>query len=389
MILWLSLAFLTLLVLVVVLRPLLAREARVEGGEDAEVYASQLTEVEADRERGLISAADAEASRAEIARRLLRARRSLPAAAARGRAVTAAIALAIVVPAVALGVYATLGAPTYGDQPLAARLEPVTDEELAEMLATAEARLAERPEDGEGWAAVAPVYQRMGRFEDAANAYGRAVDLLGETPDRLLGRAEALTFANRGTVTDEARGLFVRVAELAPEAEAPQIFLAIADRQAGDFDAAAERWRVLIDRSRGDEPWLEIANAEFMRMGGTDPFIAEDGGAPPPPAAPRMGAAAPAGGSAAPGPSADQVAAAAGMSDEARQAMISGMVEGLAGRLSTGGGSADDWLRLIRSYNVLGRTDEAKDAAERALAALDGSERARVADEADVKELLQ
>jgi cytochrome c-type biogenesis protein CcmH len=381
MILWLSLAFLTLLVLVVVLRPLLVREARVEGGEDAEVYASQLAEVEADRERGLISPADAEAARAEIARRLLRARRAVPASVARGRAVAAALTVALLLPAVAIGLYASLGAPTYGDQPLAARLAPITDDELAEMLATAEARLADRPDDGEGWAAVAPVYQRMGRYDDAADAYRRAAEILGETPERLLGRAEALTFANRGTVTEEARDLFARVAELAPEAEAPQIFLAIASRQAGDFTAAAERWRALIDRSDGDEPWLEIASAEFMRMGGTDPFIADDGSAAPAPPAPRIGAA--------PGPTTDQVNAAAGMTDEAREAMIAGMVEGLAGRLDTNGGSADDWLRLIRSYQVLGRTDDARAAAERALAALSGTERDRVAGEADVQELLQ
>jgi cytochrome c-type biogenesis protein CcmH len=394
MVLWLSLAFLTLLVLVVILRPLLVREARVEGGEDAEVYAAQLREVAADRERGLIGEAEAEAARAEIGRRLLRARHDSAAPVSRGRGWGIAAAVAVVVPLVSLGLYAALGTPTYGDQPLALRLAPVGDEELKAMVAKAEARLAERPDDGDGWAAVAPVYLRMGRFADAAAAYGRAIDLLGPTDDRLAGRAEALTFANEGEVPEEARTIFADLAAKDATAVAPRIFLAIAARQRGDFADAAERWRALIGTAKGDEPWLEIANAEFVRMGGDNPVIANDPvGAPPAGPGPRVstgeGSIAAAGAAPFAGPDDAQVAAAAGMTDEARQAMIAGMVDRLRGRLETAGGTADEWLRLIHSLQVLGRTDDARQAAEKALASLSGEDRDRLAGAAEVKELLE
>ena len=39
---------------------------------------------------------------------------------------------------------------------------------------------------------------------------------------------------------------------------------------------------------------------------------------------------------------------------------ILGMVEGLAARLDSQGGSVDDWMRLIRSYTVLGDMAKAK-----------------------------
>ena len=43
-----------------------------------------------------------------------------------------------------------------------------------------------------------------------------------------------------------------------------------------------------------------------------------------------------------------------------QQAMIAGMVDGLAARLAAEGGPPEDWARLIRSLGVLGRKDEAQ-----------------------------
>ena len=54
------------------------------------------------------------------------------------------------------------------------------------------------------------------------------------------------------------------------------------------------------------------------------------------------------------------------MSDQDRQAFIASMVEGLRERLDTDGGSADEWVRLIRAYPVLGRKDDARLAYQRA-----------------------
>ncbi len=62
----------------------------------------------------------------------------------------------------------------------------------------------------------------------------------------------------------------------------------------------------------------------------------------------------------APGPTAGDMAAAAEMTPEERQAMIEGMVGQLQERLATEGGSAEEWARLITSLAALGRPDEAR-----------------------------
>ena len=67
----------------------------------------------------------------------------------------------------------------------------------------------------------------------------------------------------------------------------------------------------------------------------------------------------PAEGAPAPGPTAADISAAEAMPPADRQAMIAGMVDGLAARLAEEGGPPEDWARLIRSLGVLGRRDEA------------------------------
>lgn len=60
-----------------------------------------------------------------------------------------------------------------------------------------------------------------------------------------------------------------------------------------------------------------------------------------------------------PGPTQEDINAARNMSTEDRNAMIEGMVAQLEDRLTTDGGLAEDWLRLIRSYVQLERMDDA------------------------------
>jgi cytochrome c-type biogenesis protein CcmH len=72
----------------------------------------------------------------------------------------------------------------------------------------------------------------------------------------------------------------------------------------------------------------------------------------------------------APGPSQEDVAAAAGMSPDQRNQMIRTMVDRLAARLDQDGGDIEGWLRLLRAYMVLGDRDKAKVAAGQARAAL-------------------
>lgn len=373
MLLWIILGCLTALVVFVLLRPLLGAGTRVDAREafNAAVYRDQLGEIDADRGRGLIGESEAEAARLEIARRLLQADSKERAAGREqvsgGRARAATIVVATVVPLLTLGLYLLYGSPRLPDQPLAARLEdPSNNQNLEALVARVEARLREHPEEGEGWDVVAPVYMGWQRYQDAADAYGEAIRLLGPTAKRLSGQGQALVLANNGVVSEEARDILTRAIELDPSLTEPRILIAIAKEQDGDFTAAIADWRALLDKSEGDAPWRQMVE---QRIASDEAHLAGK----PVPDQPAPAEAAP---PVAAGPSAGDVAAAQNMSPADRQAMIETMVQRLADRLDQDGSDLGGWLKLVKAYSVLDRKDDAEKALARAKSQFTGNTQA-------------
>lgn len=131
----------------------------------------------------------------------------------------------------------------------------------------------------------------------------------------------------------------------------------------GMVDRLAER---LATEGGNADDWSRLINALGI-LGDTDRAAAIWGeaqqvfAASPADLAALRGAAEAAGvaTAAAPGPTAEDVEAAADMAPEDRQAMIRGMVDRLAERLTTEGGPAADWARLLNALGVLGDTGRA------------------------------
>jgi cytochrome c-type biogenesis protein CcmH/NrfG len=74
-------------------------------------------------------------------------------------------------------------------------------------------------------------------------------------------------------------------------------------------------------------------------------------------------------------------------SSEQQMAMIKGMVDGLAERLKQDGHDVDGWIRLMRSYLVLGQPDKASAAGQNARVALGNDAEALRRLDAGAKEL--
>lgn len=354
MVFWILLALMTGVAALSVLVPL-ARAGRSRaaavGSADEAVYKEQLSAIDKELERGLIEPEAADAARTEIARRLLAAHDKhgqQHQATASGARLKAAQALAIAaLPLFALGVYFALGSPDEPDQPLVARLnEPAEGQSVDVLVARVERHLAENPEDGQGWAVVAPVYLRMGQPQASARAYANALRILGPNPAWLTDMGEALTMANQGLVTADARRAFEQAVAMEPAAVKPRFFLAIALGQEGNAQAAIEAWENLLDGADETAAWVDVARAQLAQLTGVP---VEDSG-------PR-------------GPSQADIAASRDMSAGDRQDMIRGMVAGLAERLAADGGSAGEWSQLIRAYMVLGEQGKAEEALAAAEAA--------------------
>lgn len=365
MLLWMLFALMTAAVLAAVLSPLMrpAPASPALPGESGSlaVYRDQLSEIELELSRGLIDPAEAEAARLEVSRRLLAtadASAGTPAGASdrSGRIVrSSAHALALAVPILALAVYLVYGTPGMPGMPhtevmeAVARQQKIATDQVSALIAKVEARLREAPRDGKGWDVIAPVYFRVGRFQDAANAYQQALELLGESPQRLNGLADASVFASDGIVTEVARKAYARVLELDPKRIEARFWLALAKEQDGDLAAARSAYDELLAEAPADAPWRSTVEERMHSI------------------ATRLDGK---------GPTQEQVDAAQNADPAQRQQMIEGMVANLADRLKQNAKDLAGWLRLVRAYSVLNRPEEARTALADARKAFAGDEKA-------------
>jgi cytochrome c-type biogenesis protein CcmH len=272
--LFVALAVLAGVVVTLLLRPLRATGARTDIGEsEVALYRDQLAEIGRDVDRGVIGEAEAEAARIEVSRRLLaaddarqRAVRENSAANPRWRK-GMAVAIALGVPLAALAVYLQSGSPGLPDRPLAPRLAVSADQLPVEALVVRiERRLKAQPDDLQGWELVAPTYLRLGRYDDAAGAWTRAMILDGATAERLAARGEARVLAADGQVTGGAKADFEKAAALDPAEPRAQYFLGIADYDEGRSDAALARWKAMLADAPEDAAWVPAVRARIAAV---------------------------------------------------------------------------------------------------------------------------
>ena len=379
MLFWIAVAVLAAAVTYAVTRPML-RDAPVETSSadaDIAVYKDQLREIDADAARGVIDASEADAARAEVSRRVLRRadmrEQKLPTAGG-GTIKPMYLATTLALPLLSLALYMSYGEPGLPGQPLQDRLAaPIAKSTTGDIVAKVEARLREHPEDGKGWDVIAPVYMAQSKYPDAANAYATAIKLLGETPSRLQGFADARIRAENGLVPDDARKALQSILAIDPKLKEPKIWLALAKEQDGKLVEAAADYRALIADASDTSPWRKMLQERLEQLDGTIASAKAEG--------------APVPGSPDKGPSAAEVDAAQSMTPDQRQAMILTMVGRLADRMKTDTKDTDGWLKLIRSYSMLRQPDDAAKAVASAKAGLAGDAAALAQIEALVKDL--
>ncbi|WP_377295680.1 c-type cytochrome biogenesis protein CcmI [Rhizobium sp. SGZ-381] len=356
MTLWILLAVITAGVSAVLIWPLMTSARPVEElrEDEAAVYRDQLREVDRDRAQGLIGVEEAGYAKAEIGRRLLaladkRAddKGTGGGAASRARHRLAPLSVILSVPLIGLCLYLFLGNPDLPAQPLEARLANPGNN-MALLVAKAERHLAEKPDDGAGWDLLAPIYFRAMRLGDAEMAYRNAIRLNGESSERLAGLGETLVASNEGVVTEDARHAFDRAVALDGRNMRARFYAALALEQAGRTDDARRAFEAILKDSPPGAAWIALVSEHIGKNGGA-PLAA----APTAPAAAQK----------APGnPNAAQVEAMQQLSPQERQQMIAGMVDTLAARLRDDPDNIEGWLRLVRSYMVLGDKAKASDA---------------------------
>jgi cytochrome c-type biogenesis protein CcmH len=345
------LAAITVAVLAAVFAPMLtgARAAPERAQYDRAVYRDQLSELDRDVARGLIGEREAQAARLEIQRRMLAsAAGAAPPPARRAPSRVLALVLGVLVACGSGGLYLLLGSPAVPDEPFAARVIPsatATDADQHEVRQAAAAlaeNLKKNPSNKEGWLLYARTTAELGDWQSSADAYHHAIDL-GETGPEVMGPyGEVLVMGADGMVTPAAHDAFAATLAKAPKDPVARFYLALANAQAGEPRRAIDAWLALA----AEAPDGSAMREEVVRRITSTAKLA---GLPMPTLPPPAPAEA-----------------VANLPPEQQRDAIRGMVAQLAAKLEANPNDLDGWLRLGRSYGVLGEADKSAAAYERA-----------------------
>jgi len=352
---WIIAGLLVVSALATLLWPLVSREGRGsdEGEAGVAMFRRQLADIETEIAQGRLAPNEATATQTELTRRMLvsadrereEARLAAASPAEMSWRIGAAVGVAGLLPAAAIVIYFTVGAPAAINPPAAANIARGTGQHSAAELAAAvdqlKARLEREPGHPEGWALLGRTLASLQRFGEASDAYRRAIALKPDEPGLHAELGEVLVGAAEGKVTPAAEAEFAK-SENDPRS---RFYGAEAALQRGDNATATTALRALLADAPADAPWRKAVAARLAEIAPGE---------------------APAG--AQPGPTAQDMAAAQSLSPAEREAMIRSMVERLAVRLEQRPDDKEGWARLAHAYDVLGESEKAQAARARAAA---------------------
>ena len=270
--LWLIFAVFTAVAVVSVLWPLAKTPRGVARREiGIALYKAQLAEIERDEAQYLVAPEDARGAKAEVGRRLLAAEAAIepPPAASRTRVRLVSVGISIFVPLLAFSLYATIGHPDMPDDTArgAARRFPRPHGFGGGDRKGRSASCAQHQDDGRAYEVLAPVYLRMGRAGEAADAARAALRLLGETPARraLYGGSAGCRRQRRGDAGSQtilrSRGGARALGRRAP------LFLRLAAEQEGDKAGARDIWGKLVAEAPQAAPWAQALRERLAALG--------------------------------------------------------------------------------------------------------------------------
>lgn len=289
-------ALLTAAALLFVLPPLLGptgarrRAPAARSEANLAVLRDQLRELDADLAAGVIDAASHLDARREL---LARVAADVPetgggAATVAGSRWTA-LAVGLLVPLLAIGLYALLGTPAALDPAAvdggAAQVSAeagatpqgtpheVSEAELATMTARLAARLQARPDDVDGWGMLARSYASQGKFSESAEAYRQAVERAPGDADMLASYADVLAMVQGKSMQGQPERLIERALALEPNNVKALSLSGSAAFERRDFAAAVAQWKKILllvpnDSEVARDTMSSIGTAQGRMAGG-------------------------------------------------------------------------------------------------------------------------
>lgn len=170
--------------------------------------------------------------------------RGAPAGAAARRQRWPLVAVALLVPLLAVTLYAAIGNPkALQPQPAAPQVGP---EQIENMVAGLARRLAAQPNDADGWRMLARSYETLRRFDQAADAYRRLLALEPNNADLLVDYAVVLGMTLNTTLAGEPEAYLAKALVINPNHIQALALSGSAALERGDAAAAVKPWKKIL-----------------------------------------------------------------------------------------------------------------------------------------------
>lgn len=266
---------------------------------------------------------------------------------------------------------AALGfAATRGDNPAAPAAAPsATAAAATGDIAALEARVAADPRDLDAWTRLAEARYDADDYRGAADAYRKAVDLAPAAAGLWSALGEAIVLATPAEAMPAAAlDAFRRANGLDAKDPRARYFLAVKKDLDDDHEGAIRDWLALLADTPPGAPWEANLRKTIEEVGQMNNIAV----------APRLAAVRqrplaanelPTVARAIPGPTREQMAAAAALPKGQQDMMVQGMVDSLQAKLDENPRQPDRWLMLIRSRMTLGQAAQASAALQAAVRA--------------------
>lgn len=239
-----------------------------------------------------------------------------------------------------------------------------------DSIAELERRANAEPGNARAWQELGFARFERGRFADAATAYERATEADPDSAVLWSSLGEALVMASeRDPMPQRARQAFRKAAALDTQDPRARYFLAVEKDLAGDHEGALADWLALLADTPPGAPWEADLKRTIEQVGqinniAVEQRLADAAQSQPVASVPPLVAT-----QGIPGPTQEQIAAAASLRPSEQQQMAEGMVARLEARLAADPGDVDGWIMLMRSRIVLRQPGRATVALRSALAA--------------------
>ncbi|HPX89564.1 MAG TPA: c-type cytochrome biogenesis protein CcmI [Methylophilaceae bacterium] len=274
-------------VLVMVLPTLLRPQTTTQNDANAknrEIFRQQFDEISQDKANGVLDEAQFQIAKSELERRMLDEV---------GIATTTtintepdrklAIAITVLVPLLAFWLYVKIGQPEVllkpvGEVPVVSDVSTLEHRAMAgdiePLLVALKDKLAENPENGEGWALLARSYVSLGRHAEAVPAYEKAAKIITDDPQLLADYADALAVASGGKLAGAPEDLVNQALKLDPHHQKALMLSATIAYDKQNYKEAIQIWERLQSELSADselKSYVQTALAEAYAVSGEKP----------------------------------------------------------------------------------------------------------------------